>query len=121
MNAINWFEISVVNLDRATRFYGEVLGTPLLRHVFGGSPIAVFPYERMGGVGGCLTSHDSRRPSEDGPALFLAVKDLDASLARLKEAGGELVSPRSEIGEHGFIAMIRDTEGNVVGLHEPRP
>jgi predicted enzyme related to lactoylglutathione lyase len=28
--------------------------------------------------------------------------------------------PRTDIGEPGFIALVRDTEGNVVGLHEPR-
>lgn len=120
MNAINWFEISVVNLDRATRFYGDVLGTPLRKEDFGGSPIAVFPHEEKGGVGGCLTRHDGRRPSEDGPAVYLATQDLKACLARLKEAGGELVTPLTDIGEPGFVAQIRDTEGNVVGLHQPR-
>jgi uncharacterized protein len=120
MNAINWFEISVVNLDRATRFYSDVLGSPLRREVFGGTPIAVFPHEQAAGVGGCLMQHDGRRPSEDGPAVYLATKNLKDSLARLTQAGGELVQPYTEIGEHGVIALVRDTEGNVVGLHQPR-
>jgi predicted enzyme related to lactoylglutathione lyase len=120
MNAINWFEISVVNLDRATRFYGDVLGSPLRREVFGGTPIAVFSHTQPAGVGGCLMQHDGRRPSEDGPAVYLATKDLQGSLARLKEAGGELVQPYTDIGAQGVMALIRDTEGNVVGLHQPR-
>jgi predicted enzyme related to lactoylglutathione lyase len=28
-----------------------------------------------------------------------------------------VVKPRTAIGEHGFIAIVKDTEGNGVGLH----
>jgi predicted enzyme related to lactoylglutathione lyase len=28
--------------------------------------------------------------------------------------------PKTDIREAGFIALVRDTEGNVVGLHSPR-
>jgi predicted enzyme related to lactoylglutathione lyase len=28
--------------------------------------------------------------------------------------------PKTDIGAPGFIALVRDTEGNVVGLHSPR-
>jgi len=30
------------------------------------------------------------------------------------------VLPKTDIGDPGFIALVRDTEGNVVGLHAPR-
>jgi predicted enzyme related to lactoylglutathione lyase len=49
--------------------------------------------------------------------IYLAVEDLDAVLARAKPAGGEVVLPRTPIGEHGFIGAVRDSEGNTVGLH----
>jgi uncharacterized protein len=32
-------------------------------------------------------------------------------------AGGMILQPKFSIGEPGWIAMIRDTEGNTVGLH----
>ena len=42
---------------------------------------------------------------------------LDAIVGRVEQAGGKVEQPKTSIGEHGFIALIRDTEGNVVGLH----
>jgi predicted enzyme related to lactoylglutathione lyase len=35
------------------------------------------------------------------------------------EAGAQLVLPKTSIGEQGFIALIKDSEGNLVGLHTP--
>jgi predicted enzyme related to lactoylglutathione lyase len=43
---------------------------------------------------------------------------LDASLARVAPAGGSVVLPKTDMGP--VIALLRDTEGNVVGLHAPR-
>jgi predicted enzyme related to lactoylglutathione lyase len=31
-----------------------------------------------------------------------------------------VVQPKTDIGPPGFIALVRDTEGNVVGLHSER-
>ncbi|HEX6244647.1 MAG TPA: VOC family protein [Polyangiales bacterium] len=120
MHAIQWFEIPVIDLDRATRFYEGVLGARLRREVFGGSPLALFPSEGKLSVGGCLVKMDGRRPSADGPVVYLVVTDLGKSLGRLEGVGGELVQASTDIGEHGLIAQVRDTEGNVVGLHQPR-
>jgi len=54
----------------------------------------------------------------DGSLIYLNVDGrLDACVARVAKAGGAIVLPRTGIGEHGFIAMVRDPEGNVVGLH----
>jgi hypothetical protein len=120
MHAIQWFEIPVIDLDRATRFYEGALGIRLRRELFGGSPIAIFPSESKLSVGGCLVKMENRRPSPDGAIVYLVVSDLGKSLARLESVGGELVQPETDIGEHGHIAQVRDTEGNVVGLHQPR-
>jgi predicted enzyme related to lactoylglutathione lyase len=120
MNAISWFEIPCKDLDRAERFYNTVLGKPLKREIFGGSPISIFPYERMAGVGGCLLAAPQHKPCPDGVRVYLLVDDLDAALSRVKGAGGEVVLPRTAIGDPGFIGLMRDTEGNVVGVHVPK-
>jgi predicted enzyme related to lactoylglutathione lyase len=117
MNAISWFEVPCKDLDRAERFYNTLLGKPLVRQTFGGSPMSIFPYDQTSGVGGCLLTARDHKPSGDGVRVYLAVEDLDAVLARAKPAGGEVVLPRTPIGEHGFIGAVRDSEGNTVGLH----
>ena len=35
-------------------------------------------------------------------------------------AGGELVSDKFSVGEFGFVAHVRDTETNKIGLHSAR-
>ena len=119
MNAINWFEIPTRDLDRADRFYTQVLGTPLTRETFLGVPHAIFPFEQKAGVGGALVHSPEHRPSEQGAVLYLHTAQLDACLGRVQKAGGAVVKGRTEIGPMGSFAWIRDSEGNVVGLHQP--
>ncbi len=116
-NALNWFEIPVENLDRAARCYETLLGATLRRGTMGnGMPYAVFPYEEPG-AGGAL-AEDPKRPRDKGVMIYLnAGNQLDAILARVDEANASIVLPKMAIGPEGFIAIIRDTEGNHVGFN----
>jgi predicted enzyme related to lactoylglutathione lyase len=118
-NAINWFEIPVVDLDRATQFYEKMLDRKLKREVFGSMPMAVFEAEQQN-VGGALVYDTRRKPSADGPLVYLDTPELDATVGRAKKQGSEVLMEKTDIGEPGFIALIRDSEGNVVGLHQAR-
>ena len=42
-NALHWFEVPAVDLDRAQRFYQTLLGTALKRETMGGEQMAIFP------------------------------------------------------------------------------
>ena len=118
-NALNWFEIPTTDLDRASRFYERALGIELRREVFAGTPNAFFSYDKPG-VGGALIADPHRKPGGDGTLVYLdATGKLDAVLARIPDLGGQVVLPRTSIGPVGFIALVRDTEGNVIGLHSP--
>lgn len=118
-NAINWFELPVQDLARAQNFYETVLGAPLRPETFAGLSMAIFPF--TGGVGGALVKGELFRPSPDGAVVYLDTgAGLDGCLERVARAGGKVVMPRTDIGEPGFIAMVVDTEGNRVGLHQAR-
>jgi predicted enzyme related to lactoylglutathione lyase len=39
-------------------------------------------------------------------------------VARVEPAGGQVVVPETPIGDPGTIAVIIDSEGNRVGLHQ---
>lgn len=119
MNAIDWFEIPVLDLDRATRFYARTLDGELRREDAPGLPMALLPYKEPG-VGGALVQHPQRKPSQEGATVYLGTRNLSAALGRLLEAGGAVVTPKTDIGPHGFIALFRDTEGNTIGLHQER-
>ncbi len=36
---------------------------------------------------------------------------------REEDHGGKVMAPKFSLGEHGFCAMIQDTEGNTIGFH----
>jgi uncharacterized protein len=50
--------------------------------------------------------------------VTITVPDLDAALAQVAAHGGMGLTPRMPIGEMGFMAYFRDSEGNVVGLFQ---
>ena len=120
-HAVHWFEIFVSDLDRAVRFYQNVLDIELRRENEDGRPMALFASAVENGVGGALVRQPGREPIDGGVIVYLdANGKLDASLARVESAGGKVVMPRTDIGPPGFIALIRDSEGNLVGLHSER-
>ena len=43
-NVVGWFEIPVLDIDRAQKFYEEVLGLKLERHTMGPLEMAWFPW-----------------------------------------------------------------------------
>lgn len=118
-NAISWFEIPVTDMDRAQHFYETVLGRKLRREDFGGGQLAVFPYDDPA-TGGCLQAGANRSASAgSGIRIYLdCMPGIDAVLARVVPAGGDIVATKTALPPGmGFIAHLRDTEGNEVGLH----
>jgi predicted enzyme related to lactoylglutathione lyase len=69
-------------------------------------------------VGGALIQHEMHVPSEKGTLVYLdGGADLSVALGKVAAAGGQVVKPKTSIGEHGYCAMFVDSEGNRVGLH----
>lgn len=122
MNSINWFEIPVTDIDRAQAFYSRLLARDLTRAPSNGEADFVMLPAGQGAedVSGALVRGHGT-PSATGTMIYLAAQHaeggLDGCLARAVEAGGGVVVPRTDIGEHGFFGVIADTEGNHVGLH----
>jgi hypothetical protein len=52
------------------------------------------------------------------PLVVVDVDSIDDALRRIEELGGSTVLARQPVGDMGFSAYARDTEGNVVGLWE---
>ncbi|MCS4306209.1 putative enzyme related to lactoylglutathione lyase [Rheinheimera pacifica] len=38
-------------------------------------------------------------------------------MPRAEANGGSIQQPKMSIGTHGFCAVVRDCEGNLIGLH----
>jgi predicted enzyme related to lactoylglutathione lyase len=123
-HAINWFEIPVRDLARATKFYATVFGVELHLAESGPVKMAIFPGSANPDeytVHGALVSGEGYVPSEQGSLLYLnGGQDLTAPLGRVEKAGGKVIQDKMQIGEHGFIALFRDSEGNRLAMHSPR-
>lgn len=117
-NPICWFELPVVELERATRFYETVLGISLRRESCGGHPMAIFPYTEPQ-PSGALVQMPQLAPRDNGTLVYLnGGEDLNLALGRVAAAGGEVVMEKTDIGKDiGHIALFIDSEGNRVGLY----
>ncbi|MGX5221009.1 MULTISPECIES: VOC family protein [Pseudomonas] len=118
MNAINWFELFVGNFERARDFYERALAMPLQEMESDGGRMAVFPYAQDSGVGGCLSESAEQQSGIGGTRVYLNVEgNLDEVVSRVPSAGGVIIHSKMSIAPHGYIAVIKDSEGNEVGLH----
>ncbi|MEY8830787.1 VOC family protein [Sedimentitalea sp. XS_ASV28] len=117
-HALVWAELPVRDLDKATAFYAETTGGTLTRQEDGPNPIAVF---QTPGRGVALHLYPGE-PAGDGrgPTLHLSsVGTLEDTLERVKQAGGEVISPIIEIPPGRFF-YTKDPDGNSIGFFETR-
>jgi predicted enzyme related to lactoylglutathione lyase len=121
-NAISWFEIPSVDLERAQKFYETIFNTQLIPLDTPNIRMRMFPLQdMMTGVGGAVVhSAGFYTPSStEGPLIYLnGNPDLQTVLDKVENAGGKIHVPKTEISpEHGYMAVFIDTEGNRIGLH----
>jgi hypothetical protein len=115
---IAWFDIPVLDLDRAIRFYAAVLGQPVHKESFPNGGIGVLAHGE-GSVGGCLTTcENGAKPSGNGPLLYFNCNGrLDQAIDQVVPQGGQVLKGKHQIGPYGSRALILDSEGNRVALH----
>jgi predicted enzyme related to lactoylglutathione lyase len=119
-NALNWFEIPVIDMERAKHFYQVAFGIHMDTMNTGEMQMASFPADMGNGkVSGSLTKSAYHKPSADGVVIYLnANPDLSVVLQRIQSEGGNVMMGKTLITpEIGYMAFFIDTEGNKVALH----
>jgi len=117
-NPVGWFEIPVTDMKRAKAFYEHVFQVQLQEFEMGGTRMALFPMiDNAKGSAGSLSMGEGYTPTQEGTLVYFTAPDIEATLARAKEKGGDVLLEKTSIGQEGFIAYMRDTEGNRVALH----
>lgn len=120
VNPVVWFELPVVDMARAKKFYGAAFDFELQDAPFGDGEMAFFPMERGGsGAAGALIRHSEYSPAPNGTLIYFSVPDVVAMGAKVRQAGGTVCVDNMAIGEYGFISIFLDSEGNRVGIHQP--
>jgi len=124
-NAISWFEIPTVDLERAQKFYEAIFDIKMVSLDLPQLKMRMFPVESPMNIGGALCySPNFYKPSTtDGPLIYLnANPDVQNVLNKIESAGGKIVVPKTEISpEYGHMAVFIDSEGNRIALHSIPP
>lgn len=120
-NPMGWIEIPATDLDRAEAFYGELFGYAFQRQAErDGLTMSWFPMgedPKTPGASGALVKHEMYVPSVNGITPYFSVNRVDTTLETATKMGATVFMPKTDIGEHGFFAMLRDSEGNRICIH----
>lgn len=109
------FEIPIDDPGRAGAFYRDVFGWNVAK--WGSADYWTMTTGAGPGPGaeGALTP---RAEAPEGVVVHVAVDNIDQAMAKVKDAGGTLVTEKLPIPTFGWSARFRDTEGNLIGLFQ---
>jgi hypothetical protein len=109
------FEIAADQPDRAAKFYSQVFGWKIQKWEGPVNYWLVTTGEGGPGIDGAL----KERPDPSVSTVnTIDVPSLDEFLARIKECGGKIVTPKMAIPGIGYHAYCQDTEDNIFGVME---
>ena len=119
------FEVPFDDGDRARSFYKEAFGWQIMEMPEMGYTIVMTgpsndsgPTE-AGFINGGMLSREQAATS--GPVPVIDVESIEAALAKIAGLGGSTLVGKTPVGDMGFAAYFKDTEGNTVGLWETVP
>jgi hypothetical protein len=117
-NPAGWFEIYVQDMPRAKQFYEAVLQVELKPLNPANPELWTFPQALSDyGCSGALARMEGCPSGGNSTLIYFSCPDCAVEEGRIVAAGGRIMKPRFAIGEHGFIVLAFDTEGNLFGLH----
>jgi uncharacterized protein len=119
MNKVfSWIEIPVKDIERAVKFYGQLLDRELTITDMPPRRTAILYFE-PNEVGGSLLQMPSFEPSQQGVHVYLNAgrgNGLETMLERVRALGAEVIIPITPMGNDGRFATFKDTEGNTLSL-----
>lgn len=116
-NSVNWFEIYVDDMSRAKAFYENVFGVKLSRLDNPDLEMFAFPSDQNSyGTSGALVRMPGFDAGANSVLVYFRCADCAVEAAKAAKHGGRIKKDKWSIGKYGYIALIIDTEGNMIGL-----
>ncbi len=115
-----WFEIYVQDMARARKFYESVFQITLqeLSSPVPGIEMLTFPSQQERyGCGGALVKMEGAPSGGSSTLIYFPCEDCAQEESRAAVSGGKVHRPKMAIGKYGYISLVCDTEGNMIGLH----
>lgn len=117
-NPVGWFELYVQDMNRAKAFYETVFRVALEALPDTEFEMWAFPMEmERYGSPGALIRMEGCPSGPGGTLVYFSCEDCAIESARAVAAGGTVFKEKFPIGPYGFIALVQDSEGNLIGLH----
>ena len=122
-NSVGWFEIYVTHMERAKSFYEGVLKAKLERLENQATKelnieMWAFPGSMDSyGANGALVQMKGFKSGQNSVLVYFSCKNCAEEEGRVLQNGGKIEKSKFSIGQHGFISLVYDTEGNMIGFH----
>ena len=118
------FVIPAADVEKLKHFYAGLFGWKIEKYP---GPmeywmIQTVPVDEKGmllrpGVNGGMVKKEH---PEQKPVNYISVDSIDESIEKVKKLGGEIISPKQEVPNVGWIATAVDPEGNHIALLQPQ-
>ena len=119
-NPVVYFEIPVIDIDRATKFYSTVFNLKFDTTIIDNNKMALFPFtEEKSGISGALAKGEIYKPTKDGVLIYFNTANIDETLRLANVNGGQILYPKTDNGI-GLVAEFEDTEGNRIALYQSK-
>jgi predicted enzyme related to lactoylglutathione lyase len=123
LDKVIFFEIPVDNAARARQFYSKAFGwkmneIPQMHYTQVGTVesdqlgVRGTPKE-LGAINGGMVE---RGEVVKSPIITIRVENIDLTITTIEKNGGKVMQPKTPVGNFGFSAYFKDTEGNTIGL-----
>ena len=120
MDKVVHFEIPADDVERAKKFYKKVFdwkmeSFPDMEYTMIQTTAVDekhMPTEPGAINGGMMKRQDPVK----SPVITIAVQDIEETMKNVIKMGGELVRGKMQVGDMGYAAYFKDSEGNIIGL-----
>ncbi len=113
-----WIDLATPDQDAAAEFYGAVFGWSVEEdenaEQTGGYRVATLREQAIGGV--MKLMQEGQPPAWSS---YVSVEDADATVAKVKQAGGTVMIEPMGVLDYGRMAFVVDPTGAVLGLWQP--
>jgi predicted enzyme related to lactoylglutathione lyase len=113
-----WADLGAPDTAKATEFYSDILGWTIQP---GGPETGGYSVAELNGRG--VAGIGPKMGPPEAPAMwltYLATSDADATAAKIKGAGGQLVTEPMDVMDAGRMAVAVDPAGAVFGVWQAR-
>ena len=119
-NPVIYFEIPVNDLNRAEKFYKNVMNLEFEKEIIDNYEMALFPFsDEEKGISGALAKGDVYKPTKNGVIIYFRTDNIDETLRKVIEQNGKILYQKVKNEKYGFyVAEFEDSEGNRIAIQE---